>query len=59
MLVDIIPVSWFVSNEEEECYWPKVKNEVAVVLVKNLAVPQTNWPKYSVRVLGKAGKENK
>ncbi len=52
--VKVIPTAWFV-NEEEECYWPKEKNDVAVKLVKEKAVPQPTWLKFAIRVLGKVG----
>ncbi len=54
-VVDIIPATWFVSDEEDECFWPKLSAKVAEQLVKEKAAPQSTWPKYSIRILGKAG----
>jgi hypothetical protein len=54
--VDVIPTSWFVNEEEEECFWPKVPSKLAEKLARERAESSIAWPKYSVRVLGKAGK---
>jgi hypothetical protein len=53
--VDIIPTNWFVTEEEDQCFWPKVVSSMAIIMVKEKASPQAAWPKYNLRVLGKAG----
>ena len=50
--VAIIPVSWFVTEEEDQCVFPS-KN--ATTLVKKMKPRAEKWQTYSVRVLGKAG----
>ncbi|XP_065665166.1 uncharacterized protein LOC136086733 isoform X3 [Hydra vulgaris] len=53
--VDIIPVEWFTSAEEDECFWPdtEAKHKVSK-LVQTSANPNKNWNKYKIRTLGKA-----
>ncbi|XP_065661765.1 uncharacterized protein LOC136084783 isoform X1 [Hydra vulgaris] len=53
--VDIIPVEWFTSAEEDECFWldTEAKHKVSK-LVQTSANPNKNWNKYKIRTLGKA-----
>ena len=54
--VATIPVSWFVSEEEEECFFPSKKSRSKLKkLVSEQCEPLATWPKFSVRVLGRAG----
>lgn len=53
---DIIPVSWFTSDEEDRCYWPSTVSKSNVgKMVMAKAAPSSDWTKFDVRVLGKAG----
>ncbi|XP_065643761.1 uncharacterized protein LOC136075208 [Hydra vulgaris] len=53
--VEIIPVKWFNTEEEEECFWPELFLFSKVSkLVSQQADPNPGWRKYSVRSLGKA-----
>ncbi|XP_065644898.1 uncharacterized protein LOC136075484 [Hydra vulgaris] len=53
--VATIPVSWFVSEEEEECFFPsKVSRNTIKKLVSDQCESLVTWPKFFVRVLGRA-----
>ena len=54
----VIPINWFVNNEEDECFWPK---KTWTANRKNKAVEERweageKWKKFKIRSLGKAGK---
>nr|XP_047127645.1 uncharacterized protein LOC124808540 [Hydra vulgaris] len=52
--VATIPVSWFVSEEEEECFFPsKVSRNTIKKLVSDQCESLVTWPKFFVRVLGR------
>ncbi len=50
-----IPSTWFVTGEEDECFYPKMADKKRLKLIKERSEALTSWPKYEVRVLGKAG----
>ncbi|XP_065673907.1 uncharacterized protein LOC136090859 [Hydra vulgaris] len=53
--VATIPVSWFVSEEEEECFFSfKVSRNTIKKLVSDQCESLVTWPKFFVRVLGRA-----
>lgn len=52
--MDIIPSSWL-SEEQNECFWPSGHNVTKAV--KERQQPDECWPKYTVRVIGWAGKK--
>ncbi len=52
-VVDIIPTCWM-TEEQNECFWPSGRNVTKAV--KDRQKPEESWPKYSIRVLGWAGK---
>lgn len=52
--VSIVPSNWLVSEEKKLLsYWPSGSGDAA--LIKKRGVPNSKWPKYEVRILGKAG----
>jgi hypothetical protein len=53
--VHALPTSWFVNDEEDRCYYPRMLASNREKLIKDQAVPKENWPQYVVRVLGRAG----
>lgn len=53
--VAIIPRNWFTGPEEEECCWPPYTTVNIECFVRESRVPQEDWLKFQVRVLGKAG----
>ena len=54
--LDIIPIGWFVSDEEDKCYWPShlAKARVGKMIVAK-AEKDEKWNTFKIRVLGKAG----
>ncbi|XP_065677543.1 uncharacterized protein LOC105849029 isoform X4 [Hydra vulgaris] len=52
---EIIPVKWFCTEEEDECFWPEFLPLSKVSkLVSQIANPNPAWKKCNVRTLGKA-----
>lgn len=51
----VICNSWFVGEEEEYCLWPNEQSNKVGRLAKAKQQPCTEWKKYKIRVLGKAG----
>lgn len=53
--VAVIPVLWFVGEEEKRCHWPNTTSNISR-LVEEKAVPNGHWKIYIIRGLGKASK---
>jgi len=57
LLVSIVPSNWLVTEGENPeilfSYWSP--RPVDDSIVKKRLPPQTNWPKYQVKLLGSAG----
>ncbi|XP_051560604.1 uncharacterized protein LOC127444956 [Myxocyprinus asiaticus] len=52
--VAIVHCKWFTGPEEDACYWPPGRVNISKA-VKDGLVPNTDWPQFKVRILGKAG----
>ena len=55
-MMDIIPSSWFKSDEKLECYWP-VSGNVSTAVKRGQQPDPSTWATCPVRVLGRAGKK--
>ncbi|XP_076599435.1 uncharacterized protein LOC143328252 [Chaetodon auriga] len=51
--VAIVPCKWFTGPEEDYCRWPPGRLNITKA-VKDQLVPNTDWPQFRVRILGKA-----
>ena len=56
-LLDPIPTSWFVNNEEEYYFPTKMPSSKFEKLGEQNAIPDTLWPKCEICVLGKVGEK--
>ncbi len=52
--VAVVPCKWFTGPEEDACYWPPGRVNISKA-VKDEVVPNSDWPQFKVRILGKAG----
>ncbi|KAK2874658.1 hypothetical protein Q8A67_021811 [Cirrhinus molitorella] len=52
--VAVVPCKWFTGPEEDACYWPPGRVNITKA-VKEEVVPNSDWPQFKVRILGKAG----
>ncbi|XP_056116469.1 piggyBac transposable element-derived protein 3-like [Rhinichthys klamathensis goyatoka] len=52
--VAIVTCKWFTGPEEDACYWPPGRVNISKA-IKDVLVPNPDWPKFKVRVLEKAG----
>ncbi|RXN15793.1 coiled-coil domain-containing 8-like protein [Labeo rohita] len=52
--VAVVPCKWFTGPEEDACYWPPGRVNISKA-VKEEVVPNSDWPQFKVRILGKAG----
>ena len=53
----IVPVTWL-NVEEDVCLWPPKGSKACASIssyVQKLKLPEQDWDKFDVRVLGKAG----
>ncbi|XP_038126614.1 uncharacterized protein LOC119773626 [Cyprinodon tularosa] len=51
--VSIVPCKWFTGPAEDSCFWPPGRVNINKV-VRDEISPNTDWPQYRVRILGKA-----
>jgi hypothetical protein len=51
--VSIVPSNWLIEDDKLYSYWPPGTASDSVI--KRRSEPQSNWPKFLVRLLGKAG----
>lgn len=54
--VSVIPCKWFTGPAEDSRFWPPGRVNINKA-VKDGATPEADWPRYRVRILGKAGKK--
>ena len=50
----VIPTKWFTGGEEDECYWPPAKINMAKAVAEQLE-PHTDWATFKLTVKRKAG----
>lgn len=50
----VIPTKWFTGGEEDECYWPPAKINMAKAVAEQLE-PHTDWATFRLTVKRKAG----
>lgn len=51
--VSVIPCKWFTGPAEDSCFWPPGRVNINKA-VRDGATPGADWPRYRVRILGKA-----
>lgn len=51
----VIPTKWFIGPEEDECYWPPARMNMAKAVIEQQD-PHTDWATYKLTVKRKVGK---
>lgn len=45
--VEAVPTSWI---EQNRCYWPPLKNEKIMAIIRRNERPNTCWPSYEISI---------
>ncbi len=51
----VIPTKWFIGPEEDECYWPPARTNMAKAVIEQQD-PHTDWATYKLTVKRKVSK---